>query len=69
MKQKTDQISMTRKNRPPNCVTVTRIGDTILTVRGYSDPKAKESVEDKLVRIIKKAATRECVNVPFADTG
>ena len=68
MKQKPDQISMTRKNRPPNCVTVTRIGDTILTVRGYSDPKAKESVEDKLVRIIKKEAARECGNTSLVDT-
>ena len=48
---------------------MTRIGDTVLTVRGYFAPKDRESAVDKLVRIIKKEAAQECVNVPFADTG
>ena len=69
MKRKPVQISVTRPDRPPDCVTVTRIGDTVLTVRGYCDPKARETAEDKLVKIIKKEAARECGNTPFVDTG
>ena len=55
MKRKPKEISVARPNRPPDCVTVTRIGDTILTVNGYSDPDARETAEDKLVRILKSA--------------
>ena len=69
MKRKPVQISVTRPDRPPDCVTVTRIGDTVLTVRGYCDPKAKETAEDKLVKIIKKEAAKNCGNTAFADTG
>ena len=52
MKRKPKEISVARPNRPPDCVTVTRIGDTVLTVNGYSDPDARETASDKLVRII-----------------
>ena len=55
MKRKPKEISVARPNRPPDCVTVTRIGDTILTFNGYSDPDARETAEDKLVRILKSA--------------
>ena len=47
---------------------MTRIGDTVLTVRGYCDPKDSETAEDKLVRVIKKEAARECGNTSLVDT-
>ena len=58
MKRKPQQIETARPQRPPDCVTVTRIGDTILTVNGYCDPNARETAEDKLVRIIKAEAAK-----------
>ena len=69
MKRKPVQTNVTRPDRPPDCVTVTRIGDTVLTVRGYCDPTAGETAEGKLVKIIKKEAARECGNTFFTDTG
>ena len=69
MKRKPVPVNVTRPDRPPDCVTVTRIGNTVLTVNGYCDPNAKETAEDKLVRIIKREAARECRNTPFSDTG
>ena len=58
MKRKTQKRETARPQRPPDCVTVTRIGDTILTVNGYCDPSARETAEDKLVKIIKAEAAR-----------
>ena len=47
-----------RSNCPLDYVTVTRIGNTVLKVNGYCDPDARETAEDKLVRIIKAEAAR-----------
>ena len=58
MKRKPTVYNTTRPDRPPDCVTVTRIGNTVLTVNGYCDPGARETAEDKLVRIIKAEAAR-----------
>ena len=58
MKRKSTVYNATRPNRPPDCVTVTRIGNTVLTINGYCDPGARETAEDKLVRIIKAEAAR-----------
>ena len=55
MKRSPHTPDTTRPQCPPDCVTVTRIGDTILTVNGYCDPDARETAEDKLVRILKSA--------------
>ena len=52
MKRKPAKITTTQPDRPPDCVTVTRIGSTTLVVRGYCDPHAKETAEDKLLRIM-----------------
>ena len=69
MKRKPTQIRVTCPDCPPDCVTVKRIGDTVLTVRGYCASKDSETAKDELVRFIKKVTARECVNVPLADTG
>ena len=58
MKRKLREISVARPNRPPDCVTVTHVGDTILTVNGYCVPNAKETLEDKLVKLMKAEAAR-----------
>ena len=58
MKRKPQKRETARPQRPPDCVTVTRIGDTILTVNGYCDPDARETAEDKLVKIIKTEVER-----------
>ena len=58
MKRKPHKPDTSRPQRPPDCVTVTRIGDTILTVNGYCDPDARETVEDKLVKLMKADAMR-----------
>ena len=58
MKRTPRKIETARPQRPPDCVTVTRIGDTILTVNGYCDPNARETAEDKLIRIIKAEAAK-----------
>ena len=49
--------------RKPVQTNVTRI-----TVRGHCDPTAGETAEDKLVKIIKKEAARECGSSSFTDT-
>ena len=58
MKRKPNKPNTTKPQRPPDCVNVTRIGDTILTVNGYCDPDARETVEDKLVKLMKVEAMR-----------
>ena len=58
MKRKLTVYNTTRPDRPPDCVTVTRIGNTVLTVNGYCDPGARETAEDKLVKIIMAEAAR-----------
>ena len=58
MKRKPQQRETARPQRAPDCVTVTHIGDTILTVNGYCDPNARETAEDKLIRIIKAEAAK-----------
>ena len=58
MKRKPTVYNTARPDCPPDCVTVTRIGNTVLTVNGYCDPGARETAEDKLVRIIKAEAAR-----------
>ena len=58
MKCKYKAFNTTRPDRPPDCVTVTRIGNTVLTVNGYCDQSARETAVDKLVRIIKAEAAR-----------
>ena len=57
-------VNVTRPDRPPNCVTVTRIGNIVLTVNGYCDPNVEETTEDKLVRLILAEAAR----LPTEDT-
>ena len=52
MKRKPAHITVTRPNCSLDCVTVTLIGDTVLTVRGYCDLTAKETAEDKLRKVI-----------------
>ena len=58
MKRKPKEIIAARPDRPPDCVTVTRIGNTILTVNGFCNPNAKETVDDKLFRIMKAEIMR-----------
>ena len=55
MKRKPKEISVARPNRLPDCVTVTHVGDTILTVNGFCAPNARETVEDKLLELVKEA--------------
>ena len=69
MKRKPKEISVARPNRPPDCVTVTRIGDTILTVNGYCVPNAKETLEDKLVKLMKVEAARNPVDTNIRVAG
>ena len=54
MNRKPASVSVTRPDRPPDCVTVTRIGDTILTVNGYCDPDARETAEDTMLKVIQR---------------
>ena len=58
MKRKPVPVNVPRPDRPPDCVTVTQIGNTVLTVNGYCDPNAKETTEDKLVRLLLAEAAR-----------
>ena len=58
MKSKPKEISVARPTRPPDCVTVTRIGNMVLTVNGFCAPDEKETLEDKLVKLMKVEAAR-----------
>ena len=69
MNRRTHKPDTTRPQRPPDCVTVTRIGDTILTVNGYCDPDARETAEDKLVKLMKAEAIRHPKGVSTREPG
>ena len=56
MKRKSGKINITRPERPPDCVTVTQAGDTVLVFRGFCNPNAKETVEDKFLKVMKAEA-------------
>ena len=56
MKRKPHEINMTRPDRPPDCVTVTQAGDTVLVFRGFCNPNAKDTVEDKFLKVMKAEA-------------
>ena len=49
MSDKPQQASSKRK---PNCVTEVRVGNTILTVKGYFKQDATETAADKMARAI-----------------
>lgn len=57
----------TRKNdhtaRRPDCVTETRIGNSVLVCSGYFDTKATDTAADKMLKVIKAeiAAGQEAV--------
>lgn len=46
----------TKKNRPPDCVTETRVGNTMLTVSGYFKEGGLETAVDKMARVLKTEA-------------
>lgn len=56
MKRKSSEIDATRPERSPDCVTVTQAGDTVLVFRGFCNPKAKETAEDKFLKVMKAEA-------------
>ena len=56
MKRKSGKINVSRPDRPPDCVTVTQAGDTVLVFRGFCNPNAKETVEDKFLKVMKAEA-------------
>ncbi len=56
MKRKSGKINVIRPDRPPDCVTVTQAGDTVLVFRGFCNPNAKETVEDKFLKVMKAEA-------------
>ena len=56
MKHKPHEIDVTRPDRPPDCVTVTQARDTVLVFRGFCNPKAKETAEDKFLKVMKAEA-------------
>ena len=73
MKRRPARVSVTHPDRPPDCVTVTRIGDTILTVNGYCDPEARETAEDKLLKVIQRDLGLDAQPIrgrtPFTNSG
>ena len=56
MKRKPHENNVTRPDRPPDCVTVTQAGDTMLVFRGFCNPNAKETAEDKFLKVMKAEA-------------
>ena len=56
MKRKSGKINVTRPDRPPDCVTVTQAGDTVLVFRGFCNPNAKETIEGKFLKVMKAEA-------------
>ena len=50
--------------RKPDCVTEVRMGNTILTVRGYFKQDATETAADKMAKVI--AAERAIRDLPRA---
>ena len=56
MKRKPHEINVTRPDRLPDCVTVTQAGDTMLVFRGFCNPNAKETAEDKFLKVMKAEA-------------
>ena len=53
-----DKTRQTPTKRAPDCVTEVRVGNTILTVKGYFKQGATETAADKMVRaIMAEAAT------------
>ena len=50
MKRKSCTIRATQPERPPDCVTVTRAGGVILTVKDYGRPNVKESAGEGIPR-------------------
>ena len=52
--------------RTPDCVTQTRIGNTVLTVSGYFKQNATETAADKMVKVIQSEETRQSLNTEQA---
>ncbi len=46
----------TKKNRQPDCVTETRVGNTMLIVSGYFKEGGLETAMDKMARVLKTEA-------------
>ena len=56
MKRKSGKINVTRPDRLPDCVTVTQAGGTVLVFRGFCNPNAKNTAEDKFLKVMKAEA-------------
>lgn len=57
----------TTAKRAPDCVTEVRVGNTILTVKGYVKQGATETVADKMARAITAEAATGTLRMK--DTG
>ena len=47
-----DKTRQTPTKRAPDCVTEVRVGNTILTVKGYFKQSATETAADKMAKVI-----------------
>ena len=61
----TDTTRKDRTARRPDCVTETRIGNTILVVSGFFKENSTETAADKMARVLEaEAATSKSAFLP-----